>query len=185
MTTEELAALGQSLIAIHDDRPQILKDLTAAAPTTELYNKFLYQLSKKLKPQNILETGTDRGRSAAHLALGNPDAVVVTIDIDPACKANVDSLKIRNIVSVAGNSLEYVSGIPDYSIELLFLDSLHTYEHTIAEWHAFRPKVAPGGLVFFDDIHLDPGMERFWSEVEGEKVDLSPLHYSGFGALVV
>jgi len=185
MTPSELTAFANTFPVAQDERPKILKDLTTPAPTTEAYNKFLFHLTKHLKPKLSLETGTDRGRSAAHLALGNPDGLVITIDIDPACKANVDALGIKNISSFAADSLAHVGTIPDGALDILFLDSLHTYEHTIAEWRAFQRKVKKGGIAFFDDIHLDGGMERFWSEAGGVKVDLSPLHFSGFGAVLL
>jgi len=185
MLPGELTLKSHSYLEKPDDRPQILKDLTAPAPTCLAYNRFFYELTKELKPKLCLETGTDRGRSAAHLALGNPDGLVITIDIDQACKANVDALKIPNISSFAINSLDYVKAIPDGFLDILFLDSLHTYEHTPTEWRAYQRRVKKGGLVFFDDIHLDAGMDRFWSEVTGVKVDLSHLHFSGFGAVLL
>ena len=185
MTPQELTEKAHSYLTKPDERPQILKDLTEPAPTCLLYNRFFYELTKELKPKLTLETGTDRGRSAAHLALGNPDGLVITIDIDKTCKDNVDALKIPNITSYAIDSLAHVGTIPDGALDILFLDSLHTYEHTIAEWRAFQRKVKRGGLAFFDDIHLDGGMERFWSEVTGTKVDISHLHFSGFGAVVL
>lgn len=185
MNAEELRQKSHVYVARANERPQILKDLTEPAPTTLPYNVFFYELVKELKPALMLETGTDRGRSAAHLALGNPEGLMITIDIDPACKANVDALGIQNIQSHAVDSLAHVAMIPDGALDLLFLDSLHTYEHTIQEWRAYQRKVKKGGLVFFDDIHLDQGMERFWAEVTGVKVDLSHLHYSGFGAVLL
>jgi hypothetical protein len=86
---------------------------------------------------------------------------------------------------VTANSLEFVGAVKDQSLDVLFLDSLHTYEHTIAEWRAYQRKVKPGGIAFFDDIGLDAGMKKFWSEVQGHKVDLSHLHCSGFGAVLL
>jgi predicted O-methyltransferase YrrM len=185
MLKEELRGKYLLYTAAPDDRPKLLKDLTAQAPTTEPYLRFFYELAGELRPTIVLETGTDRGRSAAHLALGCPTSTVYTLDIDPACKKNVDDLGIKNVISVATNSLEYVKTIPDGWVDLLFLDSLHVYEHVTKEWAAFRPKVRPGGIAFFDDIALDAGMKRFWAEVQGEKVDLPELHYSGFGAVLL
>ncbi len=181
MTPEELKQRASSYLARPDLRPKLLKDLTDQAPTTLPYLRFFYELACELKPKYVLETGTDRGRSAAHFALGNPDSIVVTLDIDPACSQNCRNLGIPNIKEISGESLGYTSG----PVDILFLDSLHTYEHTIAEWHVFQKCVKPGGLAFFDDIHLDQSMERFWREVQGAKVDLSELHYSGFGAVVL
>lgn len=185
MTGAELKVFVARHRAEPDDRPNLLRGLTAEAPTTLSYNLFLFRLARELKPGSMLETGTDRGRSAAHLAVGNPDGKVVTIDIDPACSKNALDLGIPNITTVTANALDYAKQVPNASLDLLFLDSLHTYEHVSAEWRAFRPKVKDGGIVFFDDIHLDTGMDRFWKEVREEKFDISELHFSGFGAVVV
>lgn len=37
------------------------------------------------------------------------------------------------------------------AVDLLFIDSSHTREATLQEWHAWRPRLAPGALVVFDD----------------------------------
>jgi predicted O-methyltransferase YrrM len=181
---EEIQQLSFDFLVQPDDRPTLLKDLTALALPTERYCRFLYEFCRRYEPELVIETGTDRGRSAAHFALGNPKGKVVTIDIAPACKDNADSLKIENIISVAADSLEFAKKVKDEAADVLFLDSLHTYEHTKAEWLAYRFKVKPSGIVFFDDIMLDAGMSQFWAEVEGRRFDLSHLHSSGFGGWV-
>lgn len=187
-TAADISLLADQIAAgvIPDDRLQLLKDLTDQAPSTTIYNHFLYEFVRRYQPESILETGTDRGRSAAHLALGYTECKVVTIDIDPACKENVDALRLENIESViVPDSLEHASNVPDGSIDVCFLDSLHTPEHTLAEWSAFQPKVKAGGIVFIDDIELDGHMRRFWDDLEGEKLYLLALHSSGFGAVLL
>lgn len=173
-----------------DIRPQLLRDMTNEAPTTKAYNTYFYEFARWFLPDFIVETGTDRGRSAAHFAAGNPDAQVLTIDIDAACSQHARELGLDNIRAITADSLEYVPHIDNESIDVLFLDSLHTYEHTQAEFVAFFPKVAPGGVIFIDDIHLDEGMNRFWEWLTrcahdyGDVADISELHFSGFGVVV-
>ncbi len=181
---EDIQKLSFDFLIQPDDRPQFLKDLTAAAPPTERYNRFLFEFARRYEPDLVVETGTDRGRSAAHFALGNPKGKVITIDIDPACKDNVDSLKIPNIVSVASDSLAFADKIREQNIDCLFIDSLHQYDQATAEWKAYSWKVRLSGIVFFDDIALDAGMRQFWAEVPGRRFDLSHLHISGFGGWV-
>lgn len=182
---EDIQRLSFDFMIQEDQRPQLLKEVTAPAPTCDRYLRFLYEFARKYEPQLIVETGTDQGRSAAHFALGAPAAKMVTIDIDPACKENVDRLKIPNVISVAIDSLIFADTIADGSVDVLFLDSLHTYDHSIAEYRKYLPKVHPGGVIFFDDIALDAGMKQFWREVTGRRMDLSHLHFSGFGAVSV
>jgi predicted O-methyltransferase YrrM len=57
-------------------------------------------------------------------------------------------------------------------VDLLFIDSSHEREPTLAEFRAWRPRLAPGAVVVFDDHgHPDwPGVEQAVSELglEGE-----------------
>lgn len=165
-----------------DTRPARLVQMTNVAETTTDYNRFLFDFAQRFRPELIVETGTDRGRSAAHMAAGNPDSEVCTLDIDPACSEQALALGLPNIIVLTGESLELVDRFEDGSIDLLFLDSLHTYEHTRAEWEAFRPKLHAGSLVLIDDIAYDTGMARFWAELPAPKLELNHLHFSGFGA---
>lgn len=167
-----------------DTRPDYLKQMTRDAPTTETYNFFLYCLTKELQPAHVVETGTDRGRSATHMAEGCPTARIVSIDIDVVCSDQLRAFNLPNVEAVTGNSLTLTSRFPAGSIDLLFLDSLHTYEHLKAEFAAFVPLVRSGGLVVLDDVALDAGMKRAWSEISLRKLDTG-LHFSGFGLVEV
>jgi predicted O-methyltransferase YrrM len=175
-----IACLGMDWTT--DSRPSRLIEMTTEAPTTASYNRFLYMLTRNFQPALMVETGTDRGRSCAHMAMGNPKGQVVTIDIDPACSAQALALELPNVAALTGDSLNLLGIFDVDSIDLLFLDSLHTYEHTKAEWEAFQSKLKPDALVLIDDITLDEGMKRFWDELPEPKLPLNHLHFSGFGA---
>lgn len=180
-TREELIAWEKERSHV-DMRPAALVTLTDLAVTTADYNRFLYELTRFYRPAVMVETGTDRGRSAAHMACGNRLGRVFTLDIDPACSAEARGLEWANVITWTGESLALVDRFPSDSIDLLYLDSLHTYEHTKAEWEAFKPKLRKGALVLIDDITLDAGMQRFWAELPEPKLELNHLHFSGFGA---
>lgn len=47
---------------------------------------------------------------------------------------------------------------PPPQFDVLFIDTSHAYEHTLAELRKFVPMVAPGGTVFLHDTRLEsPG----------------------------
>ncbi len=187
MHLNDIADLAQKVAGGHiaDGRSERLRAMTTGAPTTELYNRFLFLLAGILRPAHIVETGTDRGRSGVHLAEGSPESKIVSIDIDSACTQQLAALELPNVEAVTGNSLDVVRRFDDQSIDLLFLDSLHEYPHMRRELDAFLPKVRPGAFVLLDDIHLNPGMDRLWSEIGHAKRDISELHFSGFGVFQV
>ncbi len=184
---DEAVALVESLVQGHlvDTRDEVLRAMTIGAPTTELYNRFLFLWVERTAPLFVVETGTDRGRSGAHMAMGNKASKIVSIDIDGACSAHLDTLKLPNVETITGDAVAASHRFLDRSIDMLFLDSLHEYDHMVREVAAFMPKAKLGALVFVDDIHLNPGMERLWNEIAKPKRDISSLHFSGFGVFEV
>lgn len=184
---DQAVALANQVLSgatIHETRPEYMRTMTRDASTTETYNVFLYHLARQLQPKLVVETGTDRGRSAVHMAEGCPSARVVSIDIDQACSNQLSAFALPNVEVVTGNSLDpsILHRFNDHSIDILFLDSLHTYEHLRAELAAYLPKVRSGGLVVLDDISLDAGMKKAWNEISLRK-HATTLHFSGFGLM--
>jgi hypothetical protein len=196
---EVAVALRGGTMAFVDPRPAALRQMTAEAPTTAVYNIYLYHLARVLETHTLyrasrpwglfVETGTDRGRSALHVACGWAGTRVVSIDVDPVCSRELADLAARlqlyNVTGRTNDSILEAQNFEDNEIDVLFLDSLHTYEHLKAELAAYLPKVRSGGLIILDDIHLNPGMEHCWHEITLKKHDVSHLHYSGFGLVGV
>ncbi len=107
----------------------------------------------------VAELGTGTAWTALAFALDDPQREVITYD--PVLRSERErylQLVDRDVrsritfVSSAGSS-----GPPaGRSIELLYIDSSHGREETLAELHAWRPALAPGALVIFDD-YTHPG----------------------------
>ena len=176
----QLAQLAKSFLDFPDERPQWLKDLDM--DPTSVYYRYLFEFARKFRPGISLEIGTCEGKSAAHLAAGNPEGVVVTLDIKPEAKRLADALLLPNLVAIVGDSialLDRLKWIP--SLDVLFVDGDHTFRNAYGEYVAYRPHVHDGGLVFFDDIAISDGMRRVWESVPDPKESLPNLHYTGFG----
>ena len=47
-----------------------------------------------------------------------------------------------------------------------------------------KEKVKQGGIIMLDDIHLNSRYQAAWDEILFPKVDLSHLHYTGFGVVI-
>lgn len=150
------------------------------------YYRLLFEYVRVTGAKSVMETGTFRGASALHLAAGNPEVRVLTLDCDPNAKKLVDALGQKNIEAVTCNSVDAVDIVKEkYApLDVLFIDSDHSYKIASGEWKAFRPFLKIGGAAFFDDIHMNPEMDRFWAEIQDPKLDISPLHVKGFGAAV-
>lgn len=144
---------------------------------TPKYYHFLAGLARLLDAKRIVEIGTFHGGSAKALSRGAPKAEVVTVDI--ISRASGAFREFPNITQVIGDSTEpatarRVGGPAD----LVFIDSLHTYRQTKDNLRLYV-----GQYVVLDDIRLNDGMARLWSEIPGG-VDVSGLvdRPCGFGA---
>src|SRR4029077_638843 len=150
------------------------------------YYRLLFDYVRVTNAKSVMETGTFRGASALHMASGAPEVRVLTVDTDPGAKKIVDALARNNIECIVSKSVDIVDFVKKKygPLDVLFLDSDHTYETVSAEWKTYRPLLKVGGAAFFDDIHMNPGMDQFWNEIQDPKLDISPLHVKGFGAAV-
>jgi len=137
-----------------DYRPQWLKDMVPRA--TWHYYHALAILAKQTNPELIVELGTKAGTGALHFRYGSPTAKIITVDIaKPVYPRLTDKMNEKNIKSVVCDSTEYASQVKDGTVDILFIDANHIYESLIADITAWIPKMAPEGIVLFDDIHMD------------------------------
>jgi predicted O-methyltransferase YrrM len=110
----------------------------------------------------IVDFGTGHGKSAASLALACPQGVVYTFDpglpyINAAATPEQYEQETRDFIKNAGaNNVTFtressLERLWDKEIDVLNIDSDHTYETTKAEILRWLPFVKVGGLVFFHD----------------------------------
>lgn len=50
----------------------------------------------------------------------------------------------------------FLAGLPDESLDWVYLDAEHTYEPVLADLKAIAPKLKPEGIIFGDDYYLNP-----------------------------
>jgi len=162
---------------------------------TNPYYKLFYLIAQEFKPRFSVELGTYRGVAAGHLAAGNPDGLVYTIDWhrDPGDKkhqvfavgmdAHYDNVRYLNGCSWDMVTVQRVADVAVKTpIDILFIDAWHWYEHAIKEWNLYHILLSEEALVICDDISDNPGstveMERFWREVSNgyESFVNSTLH---------
>jgi predicted O-methyltransferase YrrM len=123
--------------------------------------------------RRVVELGTGPGWTALALALADPRRTVVSYD--PVVHDHRD--RYAALAPQAAARVEWVTapGVEarGEGVELLFVDSTHEHESTLAEFRAWRPRLAPGAVVAFHDYgHADfPGVARAVQELglEGER----------------
>ncbi len=136
------------------------------------YYYFLAGLVFSQRMIQILEIGTNFGGSIMSMSRGVIEADVlvsklVTVDIQ---YKNQDGFKeyprIKRITgdSLDENVIEKACRCFDRPIDLLYIDSLHEYDHTKRNIEAYAKKLNPGYIVL-DDIRQCDQMVKLWSEI--------------------
>ncbi|HEY8866551.1 MAG TPA: class I SAM-dependent methyltransferase [Solirubrobacteraceae bacterium] len=133
--------------------------------------------------RRVAELGTATAWTATALALADRERQVVTYD--PIARpqrerylalAGHDARARVRLVDEPGDS----GGDPAAPVDLLYIDSSHERAATIAEVEAWRPALAPGAIVVFDDyVHPDyPGVREAIRELDldGEVVGTLFVH---------
>jgi predicted O-methyltransferase YrrM len=120
---------------------------------------------------HVVELGTATGWTAISLALAQPGRRVTTFDIvrrpEPARYlrlAGADARERIELLTAAG-----ADGPRDERpVDLLYIDSSHERQATVEEVRAWRPVLAPGAAIVFDDYdHPDyPGVREAVRELE-------------------
>lgn len=171
------------------------------------YYAALRDIAKALQPAICLEVGTWQGTSAACLAAGNPDGLVLTIDhhSDPGDEFNWDRTleaqaacpAIRYLQgsstaavqrlkpqtdNVAGKVHEILDG---RKIDLFFIDGWHRGDLAREDWDTYESHLAPGALVICDDLLPDDsdtisGMMAFWNGLPLLDKHIDPYIHPGY-----
>lgn len=157
-----------------------------------VYYRFLYHLVKILKPTLVVELGVEFGRSAAHMCAACPGCRVKAIDVEIS-HAFVTFLNWENypknfdLCCADSVDQKILNSVQDGSVDICFIDTVHTRERVLLEFNAWRPKMKPGGIMLFDDISENSSMIEVWEilKMVGPSVSLPHLHHSGFGVVLV
>src|SRR3990167_1193122 len=130
----------------------------------------------------IVDFGTGHGKSAASLALACPQGEVITFDpgipyINAGCDEKCYEEETKKFMADSGatnitftreSSLEKPWG--KRPIDVLNIDSDHTYETTLKEVGRWVPFVAVGGYIFLHDWEHPrcPGVREAWDELNNK-----------------
>lgn len=186
MTITDIQILSNDLRQLDDEYLNSLYDMDQTA----YYYKFIYRLVKLLKPKLTVELGVCTGRGTAHLAAGNLNGKVIGIDPNPDHVNNIlDNILLKypniDLRLDISTSTKILNEIAPNSVDICFVDTIHTYNQVIDEVKAWLPKMVRGGVMLFDDITYSDEMIKAWDEITLEKISLPHLHHSGFGVAIV
>ncbi len=108
-----------------------------------------YQLTHKLHAQKIIELGTRGANSTLAFLLAVEDTAghVWSVDLEPA-----PTLPSKRWTFIQGSDLdlEVLAQLPD-DADIVFIDTSHAYQQTLAELNVYLWKVRPGGRIVLHD----------------------------------
>lgn len=155
-----------------------------------LYYMWLACLMRVMKPAQVVELGGAMGTSALVMLSQLPEeSKLYSITLEEhGLEFSFIKTHYRNLTKIIGNDLDLSLWPEDMDwskTDLVFIDSLHTGEHLQKELDLYLPLLKPGTIVLLDDIRINDGMWDVWLSIDKPKLNLSRLHWSGFGAFVV
>ena len=163
-----------------DDSVKIFSDINEHLMT-------LYMLTIEKRLKSVLELGTRDGESTLALlnAFKQTGGSVTSIDID-ACDSAGKRIQDAGLASlwhfIQSNDL-IVSW--DRPIDHLFIDTSHTYEHTMAELRKYEPWVVRGGIITLHDSASYAGLKKAVDEFLSQRKDLVLYRYAHCNGLDV
>ena len=139
-------------------------------PTSYYY--FLAGLVRSQRMRHVLEVGTNAGGSIMSISRGinkedMPESRLVTVDIEH--KNQEGFREYPHIERVTGDSLDpevvkRVKSLFEGSIDLIYIDSVHEYDHTRKNIDAYAEPLNPRYVVL-DDIRQCDSMKELWKDL--------------------
>lgn len=139
-------------------------------PNFSRRNEFI-QILRERGAKFGVEVGTDRGVYARQLCEGIPSLRLICIDpwkaytegkdiktqedVDKIYQEAKSKLKNYNAELTRRTSREAVDHFADDSLDFVFIDGNHDYEHVLEDITEWTKKVKPGGIVAGHDYKVD------------------------------
>ncbi len=111
----------------------------------------MVELCQELDARKVIELGTRGGVSTIAWLYGlHSQGHLWSVDIDPAPEFTFDGWTF-----IQGDDLhpDVVGQLPDLA-DVVFIDTTHTFEQTLAELNVYQYKVRPGGRIVLHDTQL-------------------------------
>jgi len=122
-----------------------------------------YALIRALRPEHVVETGTDKGLGSVVMAaalLKNGSGRLTTIDINPASGYLIGGAYAQVTTALIADSVAAISSM-DCGVGLFIHDSDHSAEHETSELLALESKLLPKALVLSDNAHATDSLMRW------------------------
>jgi len=171
--------------AVHDQYPDKLGELFS--PYDFPYYAFMYYLTAALGDCFCVELGVEKGRGCISLASGSKDAVVLGLDNHTYAEWGAIHDTYPNVAILEHASLPPDEMLLYRPIDILHIDTEHSYSMAREEYEQYCPHLADGAIVLFDDLHAqEDGVLDYFTTISQKRVRMDALHpVCGYGFVYV
>lgn len=181
--------------------PDFLQELVQYPIAGSGTNKFLWLIYKfACRARLAIECGVWEGNVTVPMAMGlkQNGGLLVSIDIDltrPALKEKIDRNNIQNVNFLQMSDLNFKLEGHRESFDIVYIDSLHDYEHVVKQLFLYDEYLKKGGVFILHDIvaysgvglvdsYEDSGYENFAEYIHVMKTGSGKRHISEYPVLV-
>ena len=151
--------------------------------TTSNHYEFLFEVVRRIRPDNVLELGTHWGVSALFMSKACATTKIYTIDNNlhqmPELGKHVFGLPNVEFIRADVTHKDVADRMPN-NISVMFVDTDRDIDLMNRQLALYYPKLAPGGYMFWDDILSEkyyPEAVKWWNGLEGyNQMDLPYIH---------
>jgi len=164
-------------LGLKDDDPELCKLMADENSYIHEHLETLRMLTVLTRPNSILEIGTGRGDSTLAFAEGlglNGKGHIITLDIKSSFQAHdliLDQDLSTFVTFLKMSSNDYIKKLEGVmSIDILFIDGLHTYKQVKMELDLLWHYIADEGMIILHDTNnpAHPGVYKAVQEFLGE-----------------
>ena len=168
--TIKINDLGAGSKKFQSDKRKI-KDIARISGSSLNDMKIYYRLSKYFKPKNILELGTSLGKATYSLALGNPQADIITVEGDKNLAGFSRSLFDKEKINAQVINQDFDSFLKSLNqtkkqFDLILIDGNHRYQPTLNYFEKLQKHIHNDTIVLVDDIYWTDEMKQAWQKLK-------------------
>jgi predicted O-methyltransferase YrrM len=151
------------------------REISKIATTAGISSKqaqLLFRIVNYFQPENILEIGTSLGLAIAAMALGKPEASIMTLEGCPntmsIAKKQLQLFKLNKVECIVTEFGSYLRTpeLKSNTQDLIYFDGNHQKQATLDYFELLLSSITNESVWIFDDIHWSSEMEEAWEIIK-------------------
>jgi predicted O-methyltransferase YrrM len=156
--------------SIKNGQARTIASICKVSTSGEKKCRLIYNIIQYLKPQSVVELGTNLGIATAYIQIASKNENVHTIEADAQLMDIAQQTFTRLKLPIITYNTTFETFFRDYpeiiiDADLVYIDGNHTYEGTILAYREATISQTKQKVLIFDDIYWSKGMQRAWKDI--------------------